>query len=184
MKTQKWTAKIDETTKAFQDAFAHLGLEDLNWKPSPTVWSIAQNIDHLMVINATYFPIIENVRKGVYTLPWIARLGFMVTFFGNVVLDSVQPTRRKKMKTFPIWQPSQSLLPADILIRFGEAQARLKTLITSSSDLIELQTVISSPANKNIVYKLEPAFDIIVTHEQRHLEQAKEVFTHLTLNKK
>ena len=35
--------------------------------------------------------------------------------------------------------------------------------------------VISSPANKNIVYKLEVAFDIIVSHEQRHLEQAREV---------
>jgi hypothetical protein len=35
--------------------------------------------------------------------------------------------------------------------------------------------VISSPANKNIVYKLETAFDIIVSHEQRHLEQAKEI---------
>ncbi len=33
----------------------------------------------------------------------------------------------------------------------------------------------TSPANKNIIYTLETAFDIIVTHEQRHLAQAKEV---------
>ena len=34
----------------------------------------------------------------------------------------------------------------------------------------------TAKANKNIVYKLETAFDIIVTHEERHFEQAKEVW--------
>jgi hypothetical protein len=42
---------------------------------------------------------------------------------------------------------------------------------------LEKGTVISSPANKYIVYKLETAFDIIVAHEERHLEQAKEVLS-------
>jgi hypothetical protein len=40
---------------------------------------------------------------------------------------------------------------------------------------VENGTIISSPANKNIEYKLETAFDIIVAHEKRHLEQAREV---------
>ena len=35
--------------------------------------------------------------------------------------------------------------------------------------------VISSPANKNIVYKLETALDIITTHEKRHFEQARRI---------
>ncbi len=33
----------------------------------------------------------------------------------------------------------------------------------------------TSPANPNIVYTLEKAFEIIVMHEIRHLEQAKRV---------
>jgi hypothetical protein len=49
-------------------------------------------------------------------------------------------------------------------------------MIQSSSKLLEYKTVISSPANRNIVYKLETAFDIIVAHEFRHFEQAKEVW--------
>jgi hypothetical protein len=47
--------------------------------------------------------------------------------------------------------------------------------IEEAKELVAKGTVIASPANKNIVYKLETAFDIIVSHEQRHLEQAKEV---------
>jgi hypothetical protein len=41
------------------------------------------------------------------------------------------------------------------------------------------KTVIASPASKMIVYTLDTAFDIIVTHERRHLEQAREVLRQL-----
>lgn len=44
-----------------------------------------------------------------------------------------------------------------------------------TADLIQQGAIISSPANRNIVYTLETAFDIIVAHEQRHLEQAREI---------
>jgi DinB superfamily len=183
MNTQKWITRIEDVTQAAQKTFGSLSPDQLNWKPHSSVWSIAQNLDHLMVINATYFPIIESIRTGTYTLPWIARVGFMVTFFGNVVLDSVQPARKKKMKTFPLWQPSQSPLPPDLLARFTEAQHNLKKLIATSSDLLELRTIISSPANKNIVYTLETAFDIITVHEQRHMVQATDVLALLNQQK-
>ena len=55
----------------------------------------------------------------------------------------------------------------------------ISTFVRGCKDLLEKGTVISSPANKNIVYKLENAFDIITTHEQRHLEQAREVLADL-----
>jgi hypothetical protein len=58
---------------------------------------------------------------------------------------------------------------------FEKHQSELKKLIEDSSDLLDKSTIISSPANRNIVYKLETAFDIIVTHERRHFEQAKEI---------
>jgi len=172
---ERWLQPIDETTRLFREAFDSLNEEQLNWKPSPKEWSIAQNIDHLIVINNTYLPVLESVRNNTFTLSWIGKIGFMVNFMGRLILQSVQPDRRKRMKTFPSWEPSSSKIDGDILDRFEEHQNALKELIRSSKDLVDANTVISSPANKNIVYKLETAFDIIVTHEKRHLEQAKEV---------
>jgi hypothetical protein len=99
----------------------------------------------------------------------------MVSFLGKTVLNAVQPDRKKKMKTFPIWEPTTSNVIGDILNRFQNHQNELIQKIEGSQGLVEKGVVISSPANKNIVYKLETAFDIIVSHEQRHLEQAKEV---------
>jgi hypothetical protein len=181
MNTDKWTNKIDEITNGFKEAFGKLSVEQLNWKPNEQTWSIAQNIDHLIVINNTYYPTINSIRQGTYKLPFMGKMGFMVNFLGKMVLDAVNPDRKKKMKTFPIWEPAKSTIEGDILIRFEKNQTELKSMITGCKDLLEKGTVISSPANKNIVYKLETAFDIIVTHESRHLAQAKEVLAQLPL---
>lgn len=63
----------------------------------------------------------------------------------------------------------------EILDKFEEHQEGLKNQINNSKNLIAKRAVISSPANSNIVYKLDAAFDIMVAHEQRHFEQAKEL---------
>lgn len=177
-----WTLQIDKITEHFVVAFGSLSTEQLNWKPNPQTWSIAQNIDHLIVVNETYYPVLTSLKEGTYKTPFIARLGFMVSFLGKTVLNAVKPDRKKKMKTFPVWEPTISQVKDDILDNFKKHQGELSRQIETSKDLVEKGTVISSPANKNIVYKLETAFDIIVSHEQRHLEQAKEILQLLKNN--
>jgi DNA-directed RNA polymerase subunit H (RpoH/RPB5) len=177
MTADKWTRKIDEITTAFKKEFGNLSLRRLNWKPNSHTWSIAQNMDHLIVINESYYPVLKQVRENTHKLPWIAKLDFIVNFLGKTLLKAVHPDRRRKTKTFSIWEPSATDLGADIIDKFEKHQSELKKLIEGSIDLVEKGTIISSPANRNIVYKLETAFDIIVTHEQRHFEQAKESLT-------
>lgn len=176
MSTEKWLTQLDQVTAAFRDAFGTLSGEELNWKPDGETWSIAQNIDHLIVTNSTYFPIIRKIRQNNYEIPWIGRVDWICAWLGRTILNSVQPDRQKKMKTFPIWEPSVSDVSADIVHRFEKHQTAVKQMISECEDLLRKKMVISSPANKFIVYKLETAFDIIVTHERRHLEQAREVF--------
>jgi hypothetical protein len=175
MNVQPWLSKIDENTNSFQTAFGHLKESELNWKPDGKTWSVAQNIHHLIAINETYYSVVKSVREGSQKLPWIASVKFMVRFFGSFILDSVEPTRKRKMKTFPMWEPSQSNLGADIVQQFIRHQTELKNLIESSGDLVDKEVIISSPANRNIVYTLARAFDIITTHEVRHFNQAVEV---------
>lgn len=174
--------QIDQTTQKFTRTFGELSHEELNWKPSPDAWSIAQNIEHLVLINESYFPIIESIREGSYSTPIISKIGFLVSFFGNFLLKAVDPTRKNKVKTFPVWEPRESNVPAGILDRFVEHQSELKKVIAHSQDLVEQGVVISSPANKYIVYKLETAFEVLVTHEKRHFEQSKEVLQLLQKN--
>lgn len=170
-----WVNRIDHTTAEVIRKFGALSPDQLNLKPSPDTWSIAQNLDHLIVINSSYVPVIEAVREGMISLPFLARFGFWVKFCAKMILKSVNPDRQKKMDTFPIWEPSPAFLPDNIIQLFSEHQEALKKLLKESEDLIHSEQVIPSPANKNIVYTLGSAFEIIVTHEERHLAQAIEV---------
>lgn len=173
------SAQLDQITQAFITAFGSLTPKELNWKPNADTWSIAQNLDHIMVVNESYYPTFEALKAHQFKAPWLSRIGFFVSWIGKLVLDATQPDRRKKMKTFPLWEPHSSQMSADILEKFEQHQQTLGQKMEELKAWAEKGTVISSPANKNVVYKLDTAFDIIIAHEYRHLEQAKEVLTHM-----
>ena len=128
-----------------------------------------------MTINRSYYPEIETVENGTYKMPFIGKLNFIVNFFGKVLLKSIDPANRKKARTFPIWEPSKSDLPVNILDQFLSHQEELKVWLEDHQELIAQNPVISSPANTSIVYRLNVAIQIIILHERRHLVQAKEV---------
>lgn len=171
--------RLETVSEIVSREFGSWSAEKLNQKPAPEKWSVAQVLDHLIRINESYQPILSQVRAGSYSLPWHARLGFMVRFFGNFILQSVEPTRKRKMKTFPVWEPSYSTLSGDIVTRFLAHQQELIREIQSWEPLIAKGVIICSPANRIIVYKLETAAKIITAHEERHLNQALEVKSNL-----
>jgi hypothetical protein len=170
-----WHREIENIANDFVNRFGTLSTEELNWKPNSQSWSIAQNIDHLIRVNETYFLIVAAIENDNYKVPFIARFSFVTNFFGKFILKVVEPERRKKIKTFSIWQPRIENIHGDIVNKFVSHQQELKNFLDNCQYLIEKQTVISSPANRNIVYKLSAAFDIIIAHEKRHFNQAAEV---------
>ena len=173
--TSKWKSEIDRTTADFKNAFAGLSEGELNWKPDAKTWSIAQNLDHLIVINSSYYPLITKAQQNQLELPWLGKVKFVYSMIGKMILDASGPDRRKKISTFPVWMPAASNISADILDRFEVHQSELKQMIDNCMSLLLNNAVIYSPANRMIVYKLSTAFDIIVAHERRHLNQAMEI---------
>lgn len=173
---QEWIQRIDAVTKEFNDRFADLTGEELNQKPNPGSWSIAENVQHLIAVNESYFPLFTKLKEGTYKPPFIAKISFLVNAMGKMILKSVEPSRQKKLKTFAIWEPIQGQISGDILKEFSKHQAALKAWISKLEDNINNGSIIASPANQSIVYKLDTGIDIIITHEQRHLNQSIEAF--------
>jgi len=173
---QNWQKKIDSITQEFNERFADLTAGEINQKPSSDSWSVAENLQHLIAVNESYYPIFEQVKAGSYKAPIIARIPFLVNAMGKLILKSVSPVRTKKLKTFPIWEPAQGAVRGDILEQFSQHQETLKKWMEQLEESITGGKVIASPANQSIVYTLEKAFEIIVSHEHRHLNQSIESF--------
>ena len=174
-----WTTRLDKITYAVSTEFGKLDSQELNWKPNPDTWSIAQNLDHIIRVNETYYPTMDQVVKESYKVYFLGRIGFVVKFFGKLILNAVEPTRKRRMKTMALWEPTQSQDIEDILNRYSLNQLELIRRMNACQEFVRNGTVISSPANRNIVYKLATAFEIMVSHEERHLEQAREVLAKL-----
>ncbi|WP_165395234.1 DinB family protein [Flagellimonas allohymeniacidonis] len=168
-----WNARIDKITQEFEQYFDNLGLDYMNCQPNIHTWSIAQNIEHLIVTNESYALVIRSVRQGTCKLPPYARFDFAVDFFGRRVLNAVQSDNKRKLRTFKVWRPGSGASEKGILDRFIKHQSDLKIMRANAMDLVHEKVVIPSPGNPKIVYTLGMAFEIILAHERRHLEQAK-----------
>ena len=168
----RWTLHVDKVTSDFLRVFGSLSLTDLNWRPRADAWSIAQNIDHLIILNNSYFPLVNGLRTGEIKPHFITKFKFVVDRAGQYLLEGVQSAPMKKFKTLPMWQPRKTVSDKLFLEEFEQHQESLKKLIADSYDLLDKEAVIFSPANRFIVYRLSTAFDILLAHEKRHFEQA------------
>jgi DinB superfamily len=158
-----------------QKSFGHLSWEQLNWKPSPNQWSVAQCLDHLIVINSTYFPTIQQVVRNGYKPSLQQRLPLLPRFFAWMVIKAVSPETKAKFKTAGHVAPSISTIGNDIVARFKTHQEELIRHMRMTEKLDLSNTIITSPVASFATYSMLNAFKIAITHERRHFLQAKRV---------
>lgn len=174
-KIQNWIESLVQNSRDFQNQFSNLSADKMNHKWTLEEWSIAQNIDHLIAVSKSYFPTFEALKAGDYKRPLLSKIKFLVKVTGDSILKSVNPNRKKKMPTFPIWEPTLSNFGPSIVDDLERTQKRLIEYVKESTPFLEQNIVIASPANRNVVYTLEKAFDIIIAHQKRHFNQAMEM---------
>ena len=63
MKKKDWISRIDAVTAAFQRELGPLAPENLNLKPNSQSWCIAQVLQHLILVNSSYFPVIVALKE-------------------------------------------------------------------------------------------------------------------------
>ena len=158
--------------------FEELTEEQLNWKSNRNQWSIGQCIDHLVTSNSTYFPTFQALVEGRHARRWLERVPFWASFGGRILLESIQPVPNTKTKSPKAFMPTQGGIPADILRKYGEQQARLLDFLIHLDKLDHDQTIVTSPASPFITYTLKANIQILANHEERHLYQAKEIKKH------
>ncbi|MCA1635503.1 MAG: DinB family protein [Acidobacteria bacterium] len=156
-------------------AFGGLSAGQLNWKPSPVQWSVAQCFDHLIVTNEFYFPLLEKIRNGERKSGLWERLTPLSGFFGWVVIKSVESEKGLKVKAPAKLLPSSSGTDERVIERFVEHQGELAKRISATKDLDLSGIVVTSPISGFVTFNLLDAYRIVVAHERRHFEQARRV---------
>lgn len=158
-----------------KQTFGKLSAEQLNWKPNSKDWSIGQCFEHLIITNTLYFPNIQKVIDGSHRNNFFSKIPFGVDLIASLMKNSMDPNQKRKMKTFTIFEPSQSNIPETILDDFANNNQKLLEMIKACQGLDLHKIKIAEPLHDALNLRLDDAFEILLLHEKRHFLQAKRV---------
>jgi hypothetical protein len=172
---------IDQIIKISNEArekFSGLSESQLNWKPEPAKWSIAQCLDHLIVSNKTYYPSFEKLISHSYRLSFLQKLNPFKKMLGPIMVRSMCKGSKKTFKAPKIFEPSSSNISPGIVNDFVKHQEEMKHYFQRLSQLDTKNLVIASPVTGFITYTLADGLELLAAHEHRHLTQAENVLNH------
>jgi hypothetical protein len=167
---------LDKIEARVQGDFSALSRVQINWKPDAKSWSIAECLDHLIVTNEKYFERFDAVKNNTVKRPFLAGLPWWSGFCSKMILKSVDPETKKKVKTFALFQPTSSDFARTVLDEFSRNIRELKTYLHELDGFDNHQEIkFASPVTTWIVLDLENAVNIVWKHCARHLNQAARV---------
>jgi hypothetical protein len=166
------TQRLHAISVSFNNEFTDLNAIQLNWKPSPLQWSIAQCIDHIIVSNEQYLPALKATVSGKYKLTFWEKLNPLTKYTGRKMIQTLGAEVKKKYKSPKIFEPSRSHIDQSIIQRFLSHQEELIKLFTILENPRFEKSIISSPVAVLITLTIPDVLGIITVHEERHLKQA------------
>jgi hypothetical protein len=158
-----------------QATFGPLAARQLNWRPEPTRWSVAQCLDHLLKTNADMLDAATAaIGRGQPKSIW-QRLPLWPGMMGRMLVRSQSPQSRGRYTAARPAQPTASALDPGIVPRFIGQQRDLLVKARALDEREAARVVMASPFLKVITYSVLDGWRLIVAHERRHVEQARRV---------
>ena len=152
--------------------------EQFNWPPPAGGWTVAQCIDHLNVTARVYLPsldegIAQAIRRGLY-----GEGPFRYNLLGRLFVWSQQPGTKMKYKASKTVMPAPSRRKQETLAAFRAYQVQFVDRLRQANGLDLARARVQSPLAGAIRMPLGSGFALMVAHERRHLQQARNVMAH------
>src|ERR1044072_4382976 len=144
-------AAANDVANEAKTTFGHLTPSQLNWKPSPDRWSVAQCFDHLLTSNKGYLPIIDNVLAGYKRTFWQS-MPVLPGLMGKLLIKAMDPASTRKVKAPKRFQPAQSDLSVSVINDFVDRQSEIVEKMKATEHLDLEKIVITSPVAGVVVY--------------------------------
>ncbi|MEO1448913.1 MAG: DinB family protein, partial [Bacteroidota bacterium] len=91
-------ARLDAVSDEVGTAFGDLNGEQLNWRPKPKQWSIAQCLEHLMKANKAYYAVLVQVADGMKRQRKREKLPVLPDIWGRFLRNSLSADSKRKLK--------------------------------------------------------------------------------------
>jgi hypothetical protein len=169
------SAQLDAATREASAVIQGLSPAQLHQRAAPDSWSVAECIVHLNMTSKEYLPILDEALERARQAGATDTRSLKMDVMGRMLRWMLEPPVRFKTKTTNQFQPQDVEPLEEVLPAFVSLQGELKTRVEKANGLAIDKAKIASPFNDRIKYNLFSAFQILVTHERRHIWQADQV---------
>ena len=171
--------KIDDAERAFlldqmeQSKKAMLAsiqdVSDAQWrfKPAPTVWSVQECAEHIILAEDYLFGAVQQILKG----PAVERPANSNLEFDKVLAGKIQDRSQKATAPEPLVPASRFATPADAAKEFAARRDKTIAYVKSTADDLRVH-VAPGPAGPMDAYQF---LVLIAAHSARHTAQIREV---------
>lgn len=172
---QDYRSQIEAVNLDARDLISGLNEVQFNWRPTPGHWSIAECLDHLTVTNRELIEGIKRTISDARAKGLTGRGPFRHGWIGNMFVRSMEPPVKMKFKAPKIFRPRSRQSLEATARDFFATQDEVLRLIEESNGINLARAKVASPVTRLMKLSLGQVFGLIITHERRHLWQAREV---------
>jgi hypothetical protein len=160
----------DQTARKLVGGFTD---EQLNWQPAPDSWSIGQCLEHLCVTNESYLlPISAALREKPHSPVEEITPGWFGRWF---IRSFAEPSTNGKRASAPAKIRPRPRTDLSVLDRFLSGNQACRDLILRASGNDVNRIRFWNPFLPGLRFTVGTGLEIVVSHERRHLLQAKRV---------
>ena len=183
MPTQDQFGGIDAARQQFEtterDArtlAGSLGASEFNWQPAPGSWSIGQCLQHLATSMDAVLPAIDRAIATARERQWVAHGPLRYGPFSRMMVQSMEPPVKWRMKTNRIFEPRVEQLQRDaVLAELTASRGRILERVRQATGLNLKRAIVVSPVSRLIRVPLGAYLAFLAAHDRRHLWQARQV---------
>lgn len=178
--------KMNELTNQLsadvRENFLSLSPEQLFWKPSEKSWSIAQCLAHLNAYYSFYIPVFrERIKNTRFRTPgeYFVSSPLGTASILSVKLGKVKNVKRR-LKAAKDYNPlvNATLKTENAVQDFLNYQDEMLKILSDSRFINIRKAKCTLAVTALIKLRLGDAFQVVVYHNERHVEQAKNVMKH------
>lgn len=168
--------ECDANTAFARQHFTDLTEELLNWRYRPSVWSIAQCIQHLNMTGTHWIRQFEKIPKK--KLSGLSPDVFHPGLLSRYLLKVITPEAKIKLKSPAIFIPHHQINGKACLVEFYEVQERMKSYVVKfeQADISSIHLI--PPTFSFIHVNIGEALMLHNRHVKRHLMQAMKMKQH------
>ena len=171
----EYQAQLGAIRDGAVDLLTGLSEVQLNWRPTPERWSIAQNVTHLVVIGRLYLPQFDASIRRAREKGWRRQGPFEYGAIGRWVVAELEPPPRRRLKSPRMFKPQPVRPLDDVRDAFLALQDEYEQRIHAANGIDLERAKVATVFSSLLRIPLGQAFQAFLAHERRHLWQAKQV---------